>query len=134
MAEIEINFTAETLAQTENRLAKGYRARRNFLVAELLSMIVYSTPVKDGHARGGWYVAVGASSSTAPAPPDKDGGATVMRGLSALKGASPFSTIFIKNDVDYITKLEEGSSLQAPQGMVKVSLSAFKSRYGREVS
>lgn len=134
MAEIDINFTAETRQQAEDRLSRGYRARRNFLVAELLGMIVYSTPVKDGYARGGWYVDAGAPSGSAQRPPDKDGSATVLAGISSLRGVSPFKDIYIRNDVDYIDQLEDGYSGQAPEGMVKVSLAAFKSRYFGEVS
>lgn len=130
MSEISINFSSETREKAEARLAKGYRARRNFLLADLLGMIVYSTPVKDGYARGGWYVTVGGQSGTSPTSPDKDGAETVLRGLSQLRGASPFSDVYIQNDVDYIQQLEDGYSRQAPAGMVKVSLAAFKAKHG----
>ena len=130
MAEIEVNFNIESETTVRERLSKGYRARRNFLVAELLSMIVRYTPVKDGYARGGWYVTTGRASTSAPRAPDKDGGLTILAGIMALRGASPFKDVFINNDVPYIEDLENGSSGQAPEGMVRVSLSAFKSMHG----
>lgn len=130
MAEIEVNFNIESETTVRERLSKGYRARRNFLVAELLSMIVRSTPVKDGYARGGWYVTTGRAGTSAPRAPDKDGGLTILAGIMALRGASPFKDVFINNDVPYIEDLENGSSGQAPEGMVRVSLSAFKSMHG----
>ena len=130
MAEIEVNFNVDNETTVRDRLTKGFRARRNFLVAELLSMIVRGTPVKDGYARGGWYVTLGAPSGSAQRPPDKDGGNTILAGIMALRGASPFKDVFISNNVPYIEDLENGSSGQAPEGMVRVSLSAFKSMYG----
>lgn len=130
MAEIEVNFNVESETSVRERLVKGYRGRRNFLVVELLSMIVRGTPVKDGYARGGWYVTQGAPGSTAPRGPDKDGAATILAGAMALRGGSPFKDVYINNDVDYIGQLEGGSSTQAPDGIVRVMLPAFKSMYG----
>lgn len=130
MAEIDINFNVESETTVRDRLSAGYRARRNFLVAELLSMIVRGTPVKDGYARGGWYVSVGPSSGSAQRPPDKDGGNTILAGVMSLRGAGAFQDVFINNDVPYIRELEEGTSTQAPDGIVRVMLPAFKSMYG----
>lgn len=130
MADIDLNFNVETETSVRERLSKGYRARRNFLVVELLSMIVRATPVKDGYARGGWSVSIGAPSSTGPKPPDKDGAATILAGAMALRGGSPFQDVHLYNDVPYIKDLEEGTSTQAPDGIVRVVLPAFKSMYG----
>lgn len=130
MAEIEVNFNVENETTVRDRLSKGFRARRNFLVAELLSMIVRGTPVKDGYARGGWYVTQGAPSGSTQRPPDKDGGNTILAGIMALRGASPFKDVFINNDVPYIAELEEGTSTQAPDGIIRVQLPAFKAMYG----
>ena len=124
---IDINFNMETASEVKDRLARGYRARRNFLVSELLGMIVFATPVRTGKARGGWQVTIGAPASSDVDNLDQVGFDTVETGLSRLKGASPFSDVYISNLTPYIDDLENGSSTQAPEGMVKVSLSAFKS-------
>jgi len=129
----DINFNVETREKAETRLTKGYRARRNFLISQLFGMIVYATPVRDGYARGGWHVSVGGRGSTAPRPPDRDGSTTILAGLSALRGQSVFKDVWLNNSVDYIEELERGSSKQAPSGMVRVSLSAFKAQYGDAV-
>lgn len=130
MADIEVNFNVETQDTAQKRLAAGYRARRNFLAIELFSMIVRLTPVKDGYARGGWHISVGSPKDSGPRAPDKDGGATIMEALGALRGVGAFQNLFIVNDVEYIDQLENGSSMQAPDGIVRVSLPAFKSAYG----
>lgn len=127
---IELNFNVESEATVKDRLSKGYRGRRNFLFGELLQMIIYSTPVKDGYARGGWHTTIGDSPPAINRPPDKDGYSTLISGLAGLRGAGAFQDVYIKNGVEYINDLENGSSTQAPEGMVRVSLSAFKSMYG----
>jgi hypothetical protein len=127
---IDFNFNVETETTVQDRLATGYRGRRNFLVSELLQMIIYGTPVKDGFARGGWQVTIGDASISDNRPPDKDGYFTLISGLTALRGAGAFKDVYVKNAVPYINELEDGYSGQAPEGMVKVSLSAFKSMYG----
>lgn len=127
---IDVNFNIETETTVQDRLASGYRGRRNFLVSQLLDMIIYGTPVKDGFARGGWQVTIGNAAVSDNRPPDKDGYATLISGVTALRGASAFKDVYIKNAVPYINELEDGYSGQAPEGMVRVSLSAFKSMYG----
>jgi hypothetical protein len=130
VSDFDINFNVEMETKVKDRLASGYRGRRNYLVSELLGMIVYATPVKDGYARGGWYLAAGNVSVGGERPPDKDGSATIFSALASLRGSSAFKDVYIKNDVEYINDLERGSSKQAPVGMIRVSLSAFKSQYG----
>lgn len=132
---MDINFQAETETQVRDRLSKGYRARRNFLVAELLGMIIFSTPVKDGYARGGWNVTTGAAPppSNEPKesrPADKDGSETLVKAVVGLRGVGAFRDVILYNDVPYIDDLERGSSTQAPEGMVRVNLAAFKMQYG----
>lgn len=132
MSDYALNFSVETREDSRKRMEKGFRSRRNFLISQLFGMIVYGTPVKDGYARGGWYIRFGEDSSgTGPdRPPDKDGSRTVMDALASLRGQSVFKDVVIDNDVHYIDQLEEGYSGQAPDGMVRVALSAFKSMHG----
>ena len=53
-----------------------------------------------------------------------------LRGADAIRAAAetnlaslgPFATVFLYNNADYISFLESGSSAQAPNGMVAVSV------------
>jgi hypothetical protein len=127
MIDVEFNFPSPQTVK--NKLSRGYRARRNFLVSEMLGMIVNQTPVDTGEARGGWQVAIGEPLFTETGRLDKDGSETVLTGLAALRGASPFSRIYIGNAVPYIGDLDEGYSSQAPLGILKVVVPAFRNIY-----
>lgn len=127
---ISLDFNVESPAKVKDRLARGYRARRNFLVLELLSLTVYQTPVKTGKARGGWQLGIGAAPTGDTGRLDPEGSRTIMEELAKLKGSSPFAAIHLGNTVDYINDLEEGSSAQAPDGILRVVVPAFRSMYG----
>lgn len=127
---IDLKFNLPNEKSMKERLARGYRARRNFLVAELFSSLVYITPVKTGKARGGWQISIGSPPSSDVERLDQTGERTVLSELTNLRGASPFSNVYISNLTPYINSLEDGSSTQAPTGIVKVALPAFRARFG----
>ena len=127
---ISVDFDLESPAATRERLSKGYRGRRNFLVYTLLSMLVEQTPVKTGLARGNWQIGVKVRPVGTIDRLDPDGDLGPLEELGKLRGASPFSDIFIGNNLDYIDELENGSSGQAPEGIMRVVLPAFRAMNG----
>lgn len=108
---------------------------------DLLGEIVDRSPVQSGRFRGNWRVGLGSSGTRreqvvaqgrgfSRALADKDGAATIRRGLlvlTALPQVPP--TIFITNDAPYALRLERGYSKQAPGGIVALSVEAIGSRY-----
>ena len=89
---------------------------------EALTRIVKRTPVDTGFARANWQVAPTTNEGTVDGT-DPGGGGTIAGGLSDInKVRVPFGVIWIFNNVKYIAFLEEGSSSQAPQGMVALTL------------
>lgn len=86
---------------------------------DLFSRIIKRTPVDTGRARASWTIAAnradravqpqGVASYPVPATP-----------LSLT--IQPGESIWISNNLPYITALEDGHSTQAPAGMVAVSL------------
>lgn len=123
---IDLVFDFPKPQAVRDRLAAGYRARRNFLVYQLFSYIVMGTPVLSGRARGGWQISVRSPSTSSPIRLDPDGTNTIGEEIANLKGAGAFLDIFIVNNIAYIDELERGTSQQAPDGMVKVAMSAFR--------
>ena len=96
------------------------------LALEGLKRVVNRTPVDTGRARGGWQVGRSDSESD-NGNIDGGGASTVASGLSVIDRISiPFGTIVIFNNVEYIVFLEEGSSAQAPQGMVDLTVLELK--------
>lgn len=102
---------------------------------DLDSRIVFSTPVDLGRARGNWFPSINLPSNNVSLNTfDKNGGATVAKIAGTVSGAKLGDTLWLSNNLDYIGKLENGSSTQAPQGMVAVNVAAVSSFYaGRGV-
>lgn len=99
----------------------------------LYSSIVKKTPVDTGRARGNWNITVGADDYT-----QSENVTPKFHSSSQIPEPKGDETIFISNNLPYITKLEYGGypnppkkgngktvngySRQAPEGMVGVTL------------
>lgn len=93
------------------------------IALEAMKRVVARTPVDTGRARGGWQMARGQGNEADIGSVDIIGSATVGTALSILNRITiPFGLITVFNNVEYITFLEEGSSVQAPLGMVAITL------------
>jgi hypothetical protein len=105
------------------------------ITLELDSAVVMTTPVDTGRARGNWYPSIGAPSSEInESATDKDGSASKSRIDAVVSTAELGKTIWLSNNLDYITKLENGHSKQAPNGMVAINMARIVSHYGGSVS
>lgn len=91
---------------------------------EVFSRVVMRTPVDTGRARGNWQAGVGT-------PPvgetDRTGASAALEQIAAEVESwdAENVAIYLVNNLPYIVALEDGHSGQAPQGMVKISLSEF---------
>ena len=93
------------------------------IALEAIKRVVARTPVDTGRARGGWQMVRGQGNEADIGSVDTIGSATVGSALSILNRITiPFGLITVFNNVEYITFLEEGSSQQAPLGMVAITL------------
>ena len=93
---------------------------------EIYSQIKIKTPVDTGFARASWYALVNQSDGAHPAQPVKTQGKNSVSdnnaGTVELLKAKWGDRVTIANNAEYIQRLEEGSSQQAPQGMVVTTL------------
>ncbi|MEN6621489.1 MAG: HK97-gp10 family putative phage morphogenesis protein [Smithella sp.] len=87
---------------------------------DLAEKIVTRTPVKTGFARASWYPAINDNINPPKLDPQKKGG--YIQADFSFRNAKIGDRLFILNNANYIKKLEFGSSQQAPQGMVRVTL------------
>jgi hypothetical protein len=115
-------FAKQTIPQEHLKLQKR-------IALDLLSRIVFRTPVRTGRARGNWQVELGGAGNSAIDRKDKAGSSTVAAGAGVIAGARPFGLITVFNNVDYIKFLEGGSSIQAPAGMVDISLVEVEAQF-----
>jgi hypothetical protein len=104
---------------------------------QILSGVVQETAVDTGRARGGWTVTTGSPSEIVP--PLREGHIeekkaesivlteTINKGWDKIHSAQPMKeVIWVTNNVPYIEDLEDGSSKQAPDGMVQRTLERVK--------
>lgn len=87
---------------------------------DILNGVVLKTPVDTGRARGNWQV--GISKGSEEEVDSRTIAATIADGSSKIATVELGQAIWIFNNVPYIVFLERGSSSQAPQGMVSVTL------------
>jgi hypothetical protein len=111
----EIDEFCQTIPDKVNTVQK-------VIVLEALKRLVEKTPVKTGRARGNWQATIDAAAEGQLEVTDIDGQATISKGLSILGEMQPYCIVWISNNVDYIEFLEDGSSKQAPEGMLAITV------------
>lgn len=88
---------------------------------DFFSGTIKDTPVDTGRARGAWTTGVGTEPAASPERLDTGGSAATSEVISKTpQGAG--QEVFMINSLPYIESLENGSSQQAPSGMVRRNL------------
>lgn len=126
-----MSFTSD-LAKFEVKTERQASAVIKKIVLELFIRVMKRTPVDTGNARVNWELGVDAVGNTVATATTVEGENQISQqaflvGLGELAKFKPGQTIYITNNVNYIEYLEEGSSQQAPQGMVKITALEFQS-------
>lgn len=88
---------------------------------DFFSGTVRDTPVDTGRARGNWQTAVGVPIDGEISRDDPSGAAAIAE-IEARTPAGAGQETFMVNNLPYIIELENGSSKQAPSGMVRRNL------------
>lgn len=83
----------------------------------LMNKIVLRTPVDTGRLRGNWFSSINRASNQI----DGNG----ERYASTTGKAKLGDSIFFVNNLPYAGVIENGSSSQSPQGMIKVTVAEF---------
>ncbi len=83
--------------------------------------VVLGTPVDTGRARANWQFGNNFPSGTLGAS-DRGGGATLTRIAGQMPGVRAGGSVWLVNNLPYISRLENGYSRQAPAGFVRKTL------------
>lgn len=94
---------------------------------ELFSRVILKSPVDTGRFRGNWQVAIGAAPSGTLSLDDASGTATISKAAGQTAGVKAGDVIYLANNLPYAKSLEDGSSGQAPAGMVALTVQQFQS-------
>lgn len=121
MADPQIRVITGLLAQATERVISRISVN---VTAELIE----ATPVDTGWARANWVPAIGApfigpgtsmGNVTSQRQQQQSGVASVATSYKLSRGA-----VFVSNNVPYITRLNDGSSAQAPKAFVQAAINA----------
>lgn len=120
------------LATRLRQRAKDLPEKVNRLAVKVTTTIVndlaHVTPVDTSQAISNWQVGIGEApgGNISPHFPGRHGSTygpssqqTIEEALAILKGKRPGQVIYLSNGLLYITRLNEGSSAQAPAGFVE---------------
>ena len=88
-----------------------------------LRTAVLATPVDTGRARGSWDVGIGGPGSSGNSL-DPTGAGAIASGLGTISSVKRPISIYVSSNLEYIGQLENGSSVQAPSGMIRSAIGA----------
>jgi hypothetical protein len=95
------------------------------IVFDMFARIVLRSPVDTGRFRANWMIASGQMDVTTTEATDKsDDAAPTLAKLGKFE-IKEGESVFITNSLPYAIPLEHGHSKQAPQGMVRITVSEF---------
>ncbi|MBP8005312.1 MAG: hypothetical protein KAZ18_00170 [Acinetobacter sp.] len=98
---------------------------------DLIQGVIIGTPVDEGVARGNWIASDEPDKTFDKNRKDPTGQGTINKAFVFFSQKAKLgSLIYLQNNLPYIEKLENGSSDQAPKGMVSTTMNAIKQKYG----
>lgn len=98
-------------------------------VLQMSNAIILKTPIDQGRARGNWQASIGKPKI---GEIDRLGAnASIGEVASVSQTVKIGQVFFLSNNLPYIKRLEEGSSTQAPSGMLAVTVANFEKTVAR---
>lgn len=125
MAKHTLGSFATRLRNGAAKIPENVKTIRDEVALSVQNTLIEVTPVDDGDAKTNWRIYDNASAGEViPTPESIAGGEAAARsqGASSVMGIPPGKPVYIVNRVPYISKLNSGSSLQAPANFVRISV------------
>jgi len=91
----------------------------------LFAAIIKASPVGEGRFRGNWFASGVQPSTKVTFDTDVSGNSTITNMSNVIGKLKNQSQYNLTNNLPYAEALEDGSSQQAPQGIVKVNVLRF---------
>lgn len=118
------------VARLADQLGIATQAVTEKLALDLHKKITERTPVDTGRARSSWNISEGAPDTTVPPETGVESTGKYSQQSSPPPNTVPPPTpeitgtkaVYITSSLEYVQYLEEGSSKQAPAGMVTIAL------------
>lgn len=124
MANSPSDFAKRMLKRAE----EFEQARKDIMretVLAVSSAVIQATPVDTGRARSNWHMSIDyADPTTFGGVPDKSGNVSLEQIKSGIRLYKPGQTVIVQNNLEYIQRLNDGWSAQAPAGFVEEAVEA----------
>ena len=115
------NFALDVVKNADDHLKK--------IVGETLQQVIVRSPVMDGEFRASHKVTLDSPQNSYEKGFDLSGGATLAKGLKVASTAKIGGLVYIQTLSPYGTRLENGWSQQAPNGVYALSYQSVVSKY-----
>ena len=115
------NFALEVMKSADSHLKK--------IVGETLQQVITRSPVMDGEFRASHKVTLDRPQNAYEKGFDLSGGATLAEGLKVASTAKIGGLVYIQTLSPYGTRLENGWSQQAPNGVFALAFQSVVSKY-----
>ena len=115
------NFALDVVKNADDHLKK--------IVGETLQQVIVRSPVMDGEFRASHKVTLDRPQNAYEKGFDLSGGATLEEGLKVASTAKMGGLVYIQSLSPYGTRLENGWSQQAPNGVYALSYQSVASKY-----
>lgn len=93
---------------------------------KLYSQIILASPVDTGRFRMNWQATYGSPATGIIIGDDPSGSRAIARATNFVMNSPEWDEFRFTNNLPYAERLEYGYSRQAPQGMVRVTVSRFQ--------
>lgn len=117
---------SEEMAAAKEQVLETTNELKQAAALELFSSVILATPVDTGRARGNWQCSTDRPNLTTTDKQDKSGRETIRNMINKVNSSELESSLYLTNNLPYAVPLENGSSKQAPQGMVRKNLARIK--------
>ena len=115
------NFALDVVKNADDHLKK--------IVGETLQQVIVRSPVMDGEFRASHKVTLDRPQNAYEKGFDLSGSATLAEGLKVASTAKIGGLVYIQSLSPYGTRLENGWSMQAPNGVYALSFQSVVSKY-----
>lgn len=115
------NFAIDVLKDADDHLKK--------IVGETLQQVITRSPVMDGEFRASHKVTLSSPQNTYEKGFDLSGSTTLAEGLKVASTVKIGGLVYIQTLSPYGDKLENGHSMQAPNGVYALSFQLIASKY-----
>ncbi len=95
--------------------------------------VVVKSPVDTGRFKSNWLASYGTADTTVSMSVDPSGQSSINRLRMSAQGLTFREYFYFTNSLPYAKGLEYGDSMQAPGGMVRVSVAAWENILADEI-